>query len=335
MKIIPGLMMLLLLCSCQKENDFIIDNERAGLLKLGQQETKVKELLSAYQIDSKYNGVYPQDKYVIVSDNNKTLMHLHLHNNILEAMKIFDRRYKTAQGIKIGTSAQEVANREIYFHLIHFGDHEGLRCELLQKNILGKKKQLTNLQFYFSRRIYQDGAMRYIGKDAKLQSFLIGGDFNIKYEVKTAKERELLRLKKHGNVEDGYFINNYYNLKIKLPNNWSYHDTYMKTEDVVDIFLLKNNDSNARLSLSIIENTNGVSGKTILNDLGIPGKLELFDKREDYTIFRIMELSKNDHEHRVYYSATVKENSLLFVGKENTYIDLLEIEEIIKGLEMQ
>lgn len=305
------------------------------MVKIGKSEIAVENLYKDYDVKSYKSGFLPSFiKFKTVSDNGKDVMHLQFSGGKLDAIKVYDDRYITAQGIKIGNTAQEAIDKGVHISFINFGEREGLKCSLVEKNpITGKYKPLSNLQFFFSRRIYQNGASRNIGKNAKLKFFVIGDYFDIKMDTLTDEEKKTLRNHKRGEYASNQYVNKYYGIRMNVPTDWTYIDNYGTTEDFVNLLVLKNSRGVARLSLDLQERSAARDGKQFLDRLGLQGKIEQIESYTNGNLYRKLVISKNDIEHEVYYSIVTNGNSLLFKGKWMDQTELVEIENIVMSLD--
>ncbi|AUP81290.1 hypothetical protein C1H87_22245 [Flavivirga eckloniae] len=317
------------------KNDYLINEKRAGLIKIGDHELSVDKKLSGLEIKSYKSGFLPDFiKFKTVSKNGKELMHLKFQGGELDGIKVYDDKYVIPkQGVRVGNTAQQVIDKGIRFTLIHFGDREGLRCELAEtKLISGNIQSLNNLQMFFDKKVYQNGTMRNIGANATLQSILIGDNFDIRVDTLTDTEKKKIRNQQHGKLIEGKYINKYYGIKMDVPSGWTYNENFGKIEDFINLCYLKNEKTTSIISLYLQENTNARDGKQYLGRFGLLSKIEQINDFQNGKLYRKLVISKNDIEHEVFYSIKINRNSILIKSKWISRTDLKEIEDVILTL---
>jgi len=332
--VISILILILFSYSCRQENDFIINDERVGNLKLEMTTDQVLNELSNYKITRPHNLNSDKNTYLIVKDNEKVIMHLNFYSGALNGIKVYDKKYTTSSGIRIGNTAQEAINKGISISFIHFGEDEGLRCELLAKDVFKKWKRLSNLQFYFSRSVYHSGHSRNIGKNALLESFVLGNDFNINWEIKSDEEQKIIAKELWGELKQDIYTNKYFGIDFRIPNTWYATNYKTGTDDFYELFTIINDSTNCSLALSAQKRTIYKSAKEYLADIGLTGKLEPY-LTANIKFYKFTEQRDNKKDKKVFFATIIKGNAIMFIGKYYSYDDYLEIEKIINSLTLR
>lgn len=170
---------LLILClvpffnMCVKSNDFIITENRAGNVKLGDTEIKARKQLEGYKIEEVTNTYRSIYKYLEVYDDNTKILELRFSGEALDAIKVYSKKYTTENGVKLGNTAQEVTDLG-YFVWGIVDLEDGFRAQIRVKTFSGTIKEMEKVYFYFNKVMTRNGE---IGKNAQLKCIVLGYDF--------------------------------------------------------------------------------------------------------------------------------------------------------------